>query len=359
METVTGYFEATEHPRISELPLSHVSIEVGHFYMRDLANGIDRIRAQFREVALIVEAHIKIAQAKYGDDARVSTCFLIDDYFRLSGSRLLERTAPNVIVPKLLAAAEEFGLSIDYLAREAGCWQVPPTEKGTPRIYLAEMVRKRIVHQPLRGMNGRRPPAAESGWLCNGRRESEHVSGQALHGLDYQPAEELGRNEHSIVLDVEMWSKASPKKGATPPSDPISWSCPYLASIWQLLRLGMLRFQGGAVVEPFRWQPELRPSRPGSAAPALKVWPEEWSDWWDMPAVLQLNPRAKPFAAYHSFSVLPLRYLRIESAVQLILEHVRLDAAVIDQIVERGKSEGVVVPRAVTERMKHCMVSES
>ncbi|MEU8894847.1 SCO2522 family protein [Nocardia sp. NPDC048505] len=348
METVAGYVEATERPRVAEIPLSHVSIEVGHFYMMDLANGADRIRAQFRKVSRIVEAQRLIAKAEYGADARVSTCFLIDDYFRLSG-RKLQQTHPTVIVPKLLAAAAEFGLTIDYLAREAGCWRVPPAAPDGAVIKLAEMVRERIVHQPLPGMNGRRPPAKESGWLCNGRRESDHVSGQAMHGLDYRPSEELGRREHSIFLDVEMWSNRPPKKGSAPTGDPIKWSCPYLASIWQLLRLGMLRYQGEAVVEPFHWQPD----------PTGAHWPAEWKDWWDMPAVLQLEPKAKPFAAYHSFSVLPQRYLRIEDAVRLILEHVRLDDAVVDQIVERGRVEGVDVPRAVTDRMTQFTVSGS
>ncbi|MEV6275249.1 SCO2522 family protein [Nocardia sp. NPDC051832] len=358
MENIAGYVEPTERPRIAEVPLSHVSIEVGHFFMADLAGGADRIRAQFRQVSRIVEAQIAIAKAEYGPAARVSTCFLADDYFRLRGRGLQERTRPSVIIPELLAAADEFGLTIAYLAREAGCWEVPATESRPVRIQLAEMVRKRIVHEPLPGMNGRRPPAVESGWLCNGRRESDHLSGQAMHSLDYRPPEELGRREHSIFLDVEMWSKRPPKSGTTPTGDEIKWSCPYLAAIWQLLRLGMLRYQGEPVVAPFCWQPDLvRPIHSGGATPMVQNWPAEWEDWWDMPAVVQLNPKAKPFAAYHSFSVLPQRHLRIEDAVRLIVEHVRLDDAVVDRIVERGRSEGVDIPRVVTDRMTHFIVS--
>ncbi|MET8876751.1 SCO2522 family protein [Nocardia sp. NPDC004604] len=338
MDNVPGYIEATERTRVAKVPLSHLSIEVGHFYMNDLSNGEERIRAQFRRIVPLVRAFTESAKDEFGPRARVSTCFLIDDYFRSD-------TDPAEILDKLLRNADECGLTIDYLAREAGCWEIPETgdsAASTPRIKLAEMVRSRIVAEPPEGSNGRRPPTAESGWLCNGRRASDDSGGQALHDEPYVPPEEFGRREHSIFLDVQMWSSYVRKVNGRDEVS-IKWSCPYLASIWQLLRLGMLRFNGQPVVEPQLWQPS-------------DGWPTRW---WEMPAVLQLNPRAKPFAAYRSLSLLPQRYLGIEHAVRVILDHVQLDAEVIEQIVERGLEEGIIVPPKVTERLTHFLLDGS
>ncbi|MEV5838976.1 SCO2522 family protein [Nocardia sp. NPDC052112] len=338
MEHAAGYSEATEHPRVAKVPLSHVSIEVGHFYMHDLANGEEKIRAQFRRIVPLVRAFTESAKIEFGPRARVSTCFLVDDYFRFD-------TNPGEILDRLLRNADECGLTIDYLAREAGCWEVPAAEYGAvsaPRIELAELVRARIVAEPPEGANGRRPPTAESGWLCNGRRASDDPAEQAMHDEPYEPAEEFGRREHSIFLDVEMWSKQTRKVNGRKEVF-TKWSCPYLASIWQLLRLGMLRFDGMPVVEPQLWEPDT-------------PWP---GSWWEIPAVVQLNPRAKPFAAYRSLSLLPQRYLSIEHAVRVILDHIQLDEEVVDQIVARGNEEGIDVSRKVTERLTHFLLDGS
>ncbi|MFX0575520.1 SCO2522 family protein [Nocardia nepalensis] len=338
MEHAAGYSESTELPRVAKVPLSHVSIEVGHFYMNDLVDGEDRISAQFRRIVPLVDAFTEAAKVEFGPRARVSTCFLTDDYFRSD-------TSPGEILDKLLGVADECGLRIDYLAREAGCWSVPPTEYGaaiTPRIELAELVRARVVAEPLEGANGRRPPTAESGWLCNGRRASDDAPGQAMHDEPYAPPEEFGRREHSIFLDVQLWSKHTRNVNGRMETF-TKWSCPYLASIWQLVRLGMLRFDGRPVVEPQLWEP-------------TDAWP---TSWWELPALIQLNPRAKPFAAYRSLSLLPQRYLGIEHSVRVILDHIQLDDEVVDQIVERGLAEGITVPRKVTERLTHFLLDGS
>lgn len=326
--------------RVARVPLSHVSIEVGHFYMNDLGNGEDRIKAQFRRIAPLVAAFTASAQAEFGPRARVSTCFLVDDYFR-------HDTDPGEILGKLLHAAGECGVTIDYLAREAGCWETPaalPGASSEQRLQLAEMVAARIVAEPPEGSTGRRPPTAESGWLCNGRRASDDEPGQAMHHRTYEPPEELGRREHSIFLDVQMWSKHTKKVNGQNEVH-TKWSCPFLASIWQLLRLGMLRYEGAAIVEPKLW-------KPGDG------WPQQW---WEMPAVVQLNPRAKPFAAYRSLSLLPQRYLGIEHSVRVILDHIDLDDEVVDQIVGRGLEEEVpvMVSRKVTERLCHVLLDGS
>ncbi|MFI6871131.1 SCO2522 family protein [Nocardia sp. NPDC050406] len=338
MDSATGYSEASERNRTAGLPLSHLSIEVGHFYMDDLINGADRIRAQLRQVAPLVAAHAEAARAQYGPTARVSTCFLVDDYFR-------HDTDPTEILDKLLGAAEECGVRIDYLAREAGCWEVPvfiDGERSGDPIPLAEMVANRIVAEPDRETNGRRPPTAESGWLCNGRRSSDTASGQAMRVEPYRPPEEFGHRNHSIFLDVELWSRREETvAGATEVHT--TWSCPFLASIWQLLRLGMLRWNGGLVAAPEPWQP-------------ADGWPD---NWWKMPAVTQLNPAAAPFAAYRSLSILPHTYLGIEHAVRVILDHLEQDEEVQALLTERGAAERIPVTiPPVTRRLTHVFLGE-
>ncbi|MEU2178254.1 SCO2522 family protein [Nocardia sp. NPDC019219] len=333
MRDTQGYSEATEEPRIASIPLSHLSIEVGHFYPNDITSDIERVGAEFRRIVPLVAAFVESAKVQYGPNARVSTCYLIDDYFQPD-------TDPSAILAKLLAAAEESGLVIDYLARESGCWRaarfVDGVAFGEP-IPVAELVAARIVAEPAPPSTGRRPPTAESGWLCNGRRSSEDERGQAMRQRSYQPPEEFGRREHSIFLDVELWSKHV-VDGVTV----TRWSCPFLAAVWHLLRLGMLRYHGEAVVDPQPWHREDRTPR----------------RWHDIPPVVQLNPAAAPFAAYKTLSMLPKRYIGIEHAVRLVLDHLGLDDDVLEQIIGRGAEEvpPVPVPRQVSERLSHLLL---
>ncbi|MQY17695.1 SCO2522 family protein [Nocardia macrotermitis] len=326
------YSETAEQVKIANIELSHLSIEAGHFYMKDLAGGLDLVRNQFRRVKNLVDLYSEAARAEFGASARVSTCFLVDDYFGA-------KTDPVDVLTKILGTAEEFGLEIDYIARESACWESPQYVDGQPTghsLPLAEIIGSSIVSEPVPATTGGRPPDIESGWLCNGRRSSEYDSKQAMQLTKYRPPEELGRREHSIFLDVELWAESVGGDGERH----IRWSCPYLASIWQLLRLGMVRYDGRPVVQP---------------QPVGDKWPERW---WEMPAVIQLNPRAAPFAAYQALSILPQSYLKIEHAVRTILDHVHLDEELVRQTLARGAREGVEIPREVTKRLQHVFLSE-
>ncbi|WP_067695330.1 SCO2522 family protein [Nocardia jejuensis] len=353
MSSATDYSEAGERNRTSGQALSHLSIEVGHFYMDDLVNGVDRIRAQFRKVAPLVEAYTQVARAQYGPNARVSTCFLVDDYFEHFRPRE-QRTEPAVILDKLLGAAADCGVRIDYLAREAGCAEVPNLLDGEPvgdPVRLAEMMSARIVAEPDEGSTGRRPPTAESGWLCNGSRSSQYDPRQAMQVTRYRPPQEFGARNHSIFLDVQLWSREL-REVAGEQVERTIWSCPFLASIWQLLRLGMIRHEGAVVAKPQLW---------------TGPWPE---DWWQLPAVVQLPPAATgapnerrdphPFAAYRAVSVLPYTYLGIEHAVRVILDHLQPDEEVYAKLAERAAAERipVSVPRSVTERINHIFLGD-
>ncbi|MFC9994368.1 SCO2522 family protein [Nocardia sp. NPDC127526] len=338
MSSATDYSEAGERHRIAGQPLSHLSIEAGHFYMDDLLNGEDRIKAQLKRVAPLVEAYTQVARAEFGPGARVSTCFLVDDYFK-------HDTDPTEILTKLFGAAEECGVRIDYLAREAGCAEVPVFIDSEPigdPIRLAEMMAARIVAEPEENSTGRRPPTAENGWLCNGRRSSEYDPRQATQVRPYRPPEEFGARNHSIFLDVQLWDRYTEEIGGEP-VERTRWSCPFLASIWQLLRLGMIRHEGAVVAAPLAW---------------TEPWPE---DWWKLPTVVKLNPQAAPFAAYRAVSLLPHSYLGIEHAVRVILDHLQLDEEVYAKLAERGAAERVpvTVPRAVTQRLNHVFLGDA
>jgi hypothetical protein len=322
-----SYSEATEQDKPRQLQLAHLSIEVGHFYMEDLLNGEDRIRSQFARVAPWIGAATASAQAELGlTKLRASTCFLIDDYFRSD-------TSPAKIVDKLVQIATECGITIDYIAREAGC----AVADGVP---LAETVAAMLLPEPPVGTNGSRPPLQESGWLCNGQRSPDaDSSDQAMQIKQWRPPEQFGARNHSIFLDVELWKDATEQVDGALVTRRL-WSCPFLAAIWQLLRLGMVRYYGEPVAQPQPWSLDWD-------------WPDHWAD---LPAVMKINPRAAPFAAFRATSIMPRSYLGIEHAVDVILNHIDLDESVINQVIDRASQEQLVVPRKVTRRISHAFI---
>lgn len=320
------YTEATEQEKVKGVALSHLSIEVGHLYMEDIGRGEDRIRHQFEQVAPWVTAATAAASAEVRaigtETPRVSTCFLIDDYFR-------NDTDPREIIDKILTIAKQSGITIDYLAREAACCVAGD-------VNVAELTAAMLLPEPPPGTDGGRPPLATSGWLCNGERSYPAGSDQAMQVAPWRPPEEFGKRNHSIFLDIELWKDKQELVGDTLTTRRL-WSCPFLASVWQLLRLGMLRNYGEPVAQPQRWDTDM-------------PWPENWHD---LPPVIQLNPRAAPFAAFRSVSILPKTYLHIEHAVDVILTHLELDEAVVRQVVKRGGEAGLTVPAKVTDRLSH------
>lgn len=333
MSTVDSpaYSEATEQARPRQVKLSHLSVEVGHFYMEDMVNGVDLIRAQFRQVAIHLAELIRSLSVEPGmARPRVSTCFLVDDYFR-------DDTRPADIIGKVTGIAAECGVTIDYLAREGGCVAADGTS-------LAEITAGMLLSEPPAGTTGSRPPLHETGWLCNGERSADvdAEGDQAMRLRKWQPPVEFGKRNHSIFVDIELW-KDIREQGA----DGIAtirrlWSCPFLASVWQLIRLGLLRSDGEPVAVAQPW-------------PKGAEWPSRWGD---LPAVIQLNPRAAPFAAYWTASILPRSYLAIEHAVDVILGHLDLDPAVVDQTVDRAEREGIALSPVISERLSHIFIKD-
>jgi hypothetical protein len=314
-EVRTEFLESSADFKVESLPLSHVSVEIGHLYMEDFAGGEDAVRRAFAAAAPWVAAARDPRAIGCGKNSiRISTCFLIDDYF----SRF---SAPHAAIPMVLAAAKREGLEIDYLARESAC-------ASADGISLADLTLGSLVTEPVPGTTGGRPPLTETGWLTNGQRSPSTSRGEAMaRRAPWAPPRESARRRHSIFVDVELWDEREGRR---------TWSCPMLAAVWQLLRLGLLRVQG---------------------RPALSA--QDWTDtrfpgsWDDLPPVIRLNPRATAFAAYTTLSVLSPRFLPVELAVRTILGQFAADNAILGETAERAARDAMQLPAELVDRMRY------
>jgi hypothetical protein len=311
--------ETTAEPRTQSVPLSHLSLELGHLYMEDFEAGPERLREHFAEVRLWVDAaRASAARRTGGRRPRISTCFLIDDYFT-------RFSTPAELIPLVLKEADKAGLVIDYLARESGC-------AVAGRIELAESVVHRLVESPPPGSHGSRPPVSQTGWLANGQRTPTAARSALGEVKGWQPPQETAARNHSVFMDVELWSEKDGRR---------LWSCPLLAAVWQLARLGLLRHLGEAVLEPHPWN--------GGEFP---------HDWDRLPPLIKLNETAAPFSAYRTCTLMPNRFLAVEDAVRLILDQTAVDDRALKQVAERSAGEGLAVPEAVAQRATYVFYEE-
>lgn len=186
--------------------LSHLSVEVGHVDGGRLTASNDQLHRHFQQVAPWVDAARKVVEANLaGRVARVSTCFLVDDYFAEVGS-------PDSVIPDLVKAAGKCGLEIDYVARESACAE-------TGGIPLAHLVERRVTDAP--------PASGKKATTDTGRL------------IDVQ---------HEVTLNVALFEQQGGKR---------TWSCAMLAAVWQLLRLGLLPEAEKLVDSPHLWDDTL------------------------------------------------------------------------------------------------------
>jgi hypothetical protein len=314
----TTFSETTTLRRVQEVPYSHVSIELDHLYMEDFARDRAHLRNRIAQIAPWYHTAVKTFESRgLKSRPRISTCFLVDDYFT-------ELKSPAELIPMLLEAAEDVGISVDYVARESGC-------AVADGVDVARMVAGRLVSIPVEGTNGSRPPVAESGWLSNGQR-SPMETAEALREHGWMPPVEAEVRNHSIFVDVQLWSEKT--------NGDRLWSCPMLAAVWQLARLGLLRHHGRTVTEPRPLPTEL---------------PHEWSA---MPPVSQVKPSADPFHGYQTLSLLDDRFLSIEHAVRVILNQVAQDGEVMQRIEQRALKEGMRIAEDVTGRIAYLFMTD-
>jgi hypothetical protein len=314
-EVKTEFLETSADLKVESLPLSHVSVEVGHLYMEDFADGESAVHRNFSAVAPWGRAaHDPQAIGCEKKSVRVSTCFLIDDYF----SRF---SSPAAVIPMVLAAAKQENLEIDYLARESAC-------AGAGGLSPAGLMLGRLVTEPVPGTTGGRPPLTETGWLTNGQRSPSTSPGEAMAKRQpWQPPLESARGRHSIFIDVELWDERDGHR---------TWSCPVLAAVWQLMRLGLLRDQGRPVVTPQDW--------------ADSQFPDSWDD---LPPVIRINPKATAFAAYTTLSVLSPRFLPVELAVRTILSQFACDQLVFAEASARAARDAMQLPAGLVDRIRY------
>jgi hypothetical protein len=314
-EVSTEFLESSADLKVDSLPLSHVSVEIGHLYMEDLAGGENALRRTFAAVAPWARAaQTPKAIGCVKQRIRASTCFLIDDYF----SRF---STPAEVIPMVLAAADQEGLRIDYLARESACARASDSSP-------VELMLGRMVTEPVAGTTGGRPPLNETGWLTNGQRSPVTSRAEAMSKrAAWQPPRESARRRHSIFVDIELWDERD--------GDRI-WSCASLAATWQLLRLGLLRDQGRVFLVP--------QDCPGP------LFPDSWDD---LPPVIRLNPDAAAFTAYTTLSVLSPRFLPVELAVRTILGQFAGDRSVLAETGARGARDGMQLPAELVDRIRY------
>lgn len=314
-EVKTEFLETSADFKVESLPLSHVSVEIGHLYVEDFLHGADDVQRTF--VAAAPWVHTARTPQAVGCDkesVRVSTCFLIDDYFSRFAS-------PATVIPMVLAGAEREGVEIDYLARESACASADGMSPAT--VTLGS-----LVTEPVPGTTGGRPPLTQTGWLTNGQRSPSTAWGEAMAKRSpWQPPRESARRRHSIFIDVELWDDHDGQR---------TWSCPMLAAVWQLMRLGLLRDRGRPVVTPQDWTDPCFPD-----------------NWDDLPPVIRLKPRAAPFAAYTTLSVLSPRFLPVELAVRTILSQFACDSNVFAEATERATRDAMRLPDELVDRIRY------
>ncbi|WP_432905240.1 SCO2522 family protein [Micromonospora matsumotoense] len=310
--------EAAAVGRTESVAYAHLSVELGHFYAEDFGAGCQELRDRFARIAEW-SAMIPVLANRgltAGRQPRISTCFMVDDYFHRFGS-------PREVIEQVQSAAAAQGLVLDYVARESSFARHDGVE-------VAQMVVDALVVEPPRNTTGSRPPLSESGWLSNGMRSPGHVDAPAMTlPRPWSPPVQSGDPRHSIFVDVELWS-----------GEPGSrvWACALLASVWQMARLGVLRHRGETLMQPHRLTGEL---------------PDSWDA---LPAVVQLNPAAAPFCAYRTLTLMDTQYLPVEMAVRTILGQVAVPPAIAQQITSRAGGEGLRLPGELVDRLSYVFI---
>lgn len=314
---VPVFQETPAEPRTESVPLAHISLELGHLYAEDFEAGPERLRAHFARVRPFADA-VRSAAAASATRPRVSTCFLVDDYFT-------PLAPPGEVLPVLLGEAARAGVSVDYLARESAC-------AVADRRPLAEQLAGRLVESPPPGSDGSRPPVTQSGWLANGGRAPAPPREAMATAPAWRPPTEIGARRHSVFTDIELWDERDGSR---------TWSCVFLSAVWQLARLGLLRDNGSPVLQPC--------DRDGRGFPR---------HWADLPPLTRLEPGAAPFSAYRTWSVLSSRFLSVEHAVRVVLDQVAVDPAALRQTAERSAREELPVPDTIAERVSYVFYPE-
>jgi hypothetical protein len=299
------FAEASADPRVAQVPYSHLSVELARLSLEELSRGPDDLRVRFERARPWLRAAVSEFELRPDLRPRISTCVLVDDYFGLLPQ-------PARVIPALLSAAADAGVTVDYLARLSGCGRAGSVE-------VADLVLERLVASPAPGTTGVRPSTRETGWLSNGDSGPRAAApAEAMAAApSWRPPVEHAAAAHSVFVDVELW--------ADRPAGRI-WSAAFLTAVWQLLRLGLLRYGGDAAITP-----EVAPEH----LPA---------EWGELPPVVRLAPQATPFTAYQAMSLVEPASLSMHAAVRVVLESFVADEQAAVQALARAARERLPLP---------------
>jgi hypothetical protein len=277
-----------------------LSVEVAHTYLGGATPE------QLRRTAFVAATYVKPVVASYQERGRtVSTCVLIDDYFG-SSDEMSSTEAAEVTV----SACAKAGLTVHHIVREAACAET------------VEQLIERIRPEPEPDVGTQFEPLEKVGWLANGARSLRQRPSIRVAGEPPDPNERValapssfGRRQHTIFLDVELWSQR--------PDTTRLYSCPLLAAWWQMVRLGMLRNSGGRPIAP-----------------------TDTTSLSDAP----------PLAARRTLTVLDPAFLEVEHAVRSILSQVDLPA---DWKRSLQTSRTPATPTTHLERIAYMFIADS
>jgi hypothetical protein len=294
-----------------DAPFAHVSIEVGHFEPESFRRGVHHFANRLERVRPWLAA-ARTAWPGRQSKASTSTCFLIDDYAE-------PIRPPSKVIPRLLEAARQCGITIDYLVRESALAE--PTGPS-----VAEFVEKQMERKFLTTRRDAPPSPSAAEWLSDGAHWPPPPSADDPAVNDV--TETVSPN--SILLDAELWAENVSGR---------QWSCSFLAAVWQLSRLGLLSDMSRSYLAPQKW--DENGAMPG---------------WNDLPPVMQINDHAAPFQAYRTVSILGTRYLRVETAVRAILKQVHIEAGALELIAAHSQREDIELPGQVADRINYIFV---
>jgi len=295
-----------------DAPFAHLSIEVGHFEPKSFRRGVQHFANRLKRIT----PWLATARSAWGGHelgSLTSTCFLIDDYTEPIGP-------PSEVIPRLLEAARQCDITIDYLVRESAL-------AGPNRRSPAEFVESRMAQTFLSTCRSPDSSPSASKWLSDGERPSPPPS------MGHPAACDLTQiaSPNSILLDTKLWTENASGR---------QWSCSFLAAVWQLARLGLLNEMDRSYLAPEKWEES-------SFIPP----------WNSLPAVIQLNHHAAPFQAYRTVSVLGSQYLPVETAVRVILKQVHIEEGALELTAAYSQLEHINMPGQVVDRINYVFVN--
>ena len=106
-----SYDEVTQTAKVDAVPLGHLSVETGHLYLDDFAGGDRQVARQLEAAAPWLEAAGKRIRKRFGRGARISTCFLVDDY--TPSASAADRPKPSDVCDMVTTAADQAGFQVD------------------------------------------------------------------------------------------------------------------------------------------------------------------------------------------------------------------------------------------------------